>query len=294
MFQGVFTAIITPFTETDQIDWPALEKLVEEQISSGVAGIVPMGTTGESPTVSTQEHDQIVSKICQQVQGRCKVIAGTGSNCTRSAIRTSLEAEKAGVDGCLVVNPYYNKPTQEGLFQHFKAIADAVSTPIILYNIQGRTGVNLETTTILRLLESSPNITAVKEASGNMAQIRDVIDSVPSYFSVLSGDDGLTLELIKAGGHGVISVASNLLPQQMVDLVQAALEGQIEQAAEIDRWLQPFFEAEMIETNPIPIKAALAMVGKIKEYYRLPLCPMGAENREKLYRTLKALELLTV
>lgn len=292
MFQGVFTAIVTPFTAGDLIDWQALEHMVEEQIEQGVAGIVPVGTTGESPTLSTEEHDQVVSDLIRIVNGRCKVIAGTGSNCTRSAIRTSLQAEKAGADACLVVNPYYNKPTQEGLYQHFKAIASELDIPVVLYNIQGRTSVNLETPTLLRLVESCPNITAVKEASGNLEQIRAVIEQTPETFSVLSGDDALTLDLIKSGGQGVVSVVSNLVPGQMVKMVQAALNQDWDKATELNQKLAPLYTASMLETNPIPIKAALAMAGKIQESYRLPLCPLSDAHRAELEQTLKVLELI--
>lgn len=286
-FQGVYTAIVTPFTASEAIDWDGFEQLVEKQIAAGVAGIVPVGTTGESPTLTTEEHDQVVAQVTRWVNGRCQVIAGTGSNCTRSAIRTTRQAEKAGVDACLLVNPYYNKPTQEGLFLHFKALAESVEIPVILYNIKGRTAVNLETPTLLRLTEACPNIQGVKEASGDLVQIREVIQSVPAGFSVLSGDDNLTLEIMEAGGHGSISVASNLLPEAVVALVKAALAGDFESAHAQDEMLRPLYAAQMIETNPIPIKAALAMKGWITEQYRLPLCSLAAAHRESLQQTLR-------
>lgn len=287
--QGVYTAIVTPFTASEAIDWEAFEQLVEKQIAAGVAGIVPVGTTGESPTLSTEEHDQVVAQVTRWVNGRCQVIAGTGSNCTRSAMRTTRQAEKAGVDACLLVNPYYNKPTQEGLFLHFKALAESVEIPVILYNIKGRTAVNLETPTLLRLIEACPNIKGVKEASGDLAQIREVIQSVPPGFAVLSGDDNLTLEIVEAGGHGCISVASNLVPEAVVALVKAALAGDLKSAHAQDEALRPLYTAQMLETNPIPIKAALAMKGWISEQYRLPLCAMSAAHRDSLQQTLQAM-----
>jgi len=289
MFQGVFTAIVTPFDTQEEIDWSAFEQLVDRQLAAGVAGIVPVGTTGESPTLTPAEHDKVIAQVVSWVNGRCQVIAGTGSNCTRSAIRTTQEAARAGVDGCLLVNPYYNKPTQEGLFQHFKAIADAVEIPVVLYNIKGRCAVNLETPTLLRLIEACDNIRAVKEASGDLNQIEGVIRQVPQDFAVLSGDDNLTLEIIQAGGQGSISVASNLLPAQLVALVQAALAGDFDTAQRLDEALRPLYAAQMLETNPIPIKAALAMQGLLQESYRLPLCPLSAEHRESLHQTLVSL-----
>lgn len=292
MFQGVYTAIVTPFNDFGFVDWPALEKLVERQLSAGVAGLVPMGTTGESPTLSNEEHDRVIAMVTRLSQGQCQVIAGTGSNNTAAAIRTTRHAEQAGVDGCLLVNPYYNKPTQEGLYQHFRAIADAVELPIMLYNIQGRTAVNLETPTLLRLQQDCKNIVAVKEASGNLDQIQEVIQKSTAQFDVLSGDDNITLDLLKAGGRGVVSVASNLVPEKMVALVDAALKQNWAKAESLQEYLNPLFDVQMIETNPIPIKAALAMQGHIQERYRLPLCPMAEDNRAKLQQTLEAMGLL--
>lgn len=291
-FQGVYTALVTPFTENGEIDWPALEALVQRQLSAGVAGLVPMGTTGESPTLTNEEHDQVIEKVTRLCKGKCQVIAGTGSNATAAAIRTTRAAAAAGVDGCLIVNPYYNKPTQQGLYLHFRAIADAVDIPIMLYNIQARSGVNLETETLLRLVADCPNIVAVKEASGNLAQIQAVIQQSPAHFQVLSGDDALTLDLLRAGGQGVVSVASNLVPEQMVALVKAALNKDWEQAQIRHNQLAPLFEVEGIETNPIPIKAALAMQGHMQEIYRLPLCPLSEAHRQTLQHSLQAMNLL--
>jgi 4-hydroxy-tetrahydrodipicolinate synthase len=280
LFKGVYTAIVTPFNQDDSIDWDALKNLVEFQIENGVAGIVPCGTTGESPTLSHEEHDQVIEKIIEWVNKRCQVIAGTGSNATAEAIRLSQHAQEAGADGLLIVNPYYNKPTQEGLYRHFKTVANAVKIPVVVYNIKGRTAVNVETPTLMRLIKDCPNINAVKEASGDLDQMKDVIAQSPDDFSVLSGDDNITLDLIKAGGDGVVSVASNMIPDKMVAMVNAALDGNFEEAEKINNSLAEFFKGEFIETNPIPIKAALAMQGKIQEAYRLPMCEMAAENKK--------------
>ena len=270
-FRGVFTALITPFTEYNTVDYDSLEKLVESQILAGIDGLVPCGTTGESPTLSHEEHDRVIAQTIKFTKGRVPVIAGTGSNATSEAIRLSQHAQDAGVDAVLLVNPYYNKPTQKGLFLHFKAIADSVSIPCILYNIKGRTGVNLETETLLRLEAECPNIVAVKEASGSLDQI-------------LSGDDNLSLDLIKRGGDGVISVASNLFPAEMAKMVHLALEGKIEEAEKINAWFSEFFKVCFVETNPIPIKTAMAKEGYVKEIFRLPLCSLEKEeHRNSLY-----------
>ena len=210
MFEGVFTAIVTPFTQEGEVDIEALKKLIDFNINSGISGIVPCGTTGESPCLDHEEHDRVIQLTVDHVNGRVPVIAGTGSNCTKEAVRLTRHAEQAGADACLLVNPYYNKPTQEGLYRHFKAIADSVTFPCILYNIKGRTGVNLETATLMRLARDCKNIVGVKEASGDINQMKDVIARRPNGFCVLSGDDNMTLKLIMAGGDGVISVASNL------------------------------------------------------------------------------------
>ena len=229
---GVYTAIITPFKEDGSLDEETLKKLIDFNIEKGISGIVPCGTTGESPTLSHEEHDKVIELTVQHVNKRVPVIAGTGSNCTAEAIRLTKHAEEVGVDAALVVNPYYNKPTQEGLYRHFKAVADSVKIPIVVYNIQGRTGVNVETPTLIRLAKDCSNIVAVKEASGNMEQMKDVIAQKPEGFSVLSGDDGIALELIKNGGNGVISVASNLVPDKMSEMVKLALDGNFEEASD--------------------------------------------------------------
>jgi len=292
MFKGVFTAIITPFKEDESVDEECLKKLIDFNIENGVSGIVPCGTTGESPTLSHDEHDRVIELTVQHVNKRVPVIAGTGSNSTAEAIRLTKHAEEAGADACLLVNPYYNKPTQEGLYRHFKAIADAVNFDCVVYNIKGRTGVNVETPTLMRLANDCKNIVAVKEASGDINQMKDVIAQKPEGFSVLSGDDNITLELIKAGGTGVISVASNLVPDRMVAMVKAALDGNFEEAEKLNNELAPLFEAEFIETNPIPIKCGLALKGMCKEVYRLPMCELRPENREKLKKVLQEMKII--
>ena len=292
MFKGVFTAIITPFKKDGSVDEKCLKKLIDFNIENGVAGIVPCGTTGESPTLSHEEHDRVIELTVQHVNKRVTVIAGTGSNSTAEAVRLTQHAEDSGADACLLVNPYYNKPTQEGLYRHFKAIADSVKFPCIVYNIKGRTGVNVETVTLMRLTNDCKNIVAVKEASGDINQMKDVIAQRPEGFSVLSGDDNITLELIKAGGDGVISVASNVVPDRMVAMVKAALDGDFDTAEKLNNELAPLFEAEFIETNPIPMKCALALKGMCEEVYRLPMCELRPENKEKLKKVLTEMKII--
>ncbi len=291
--KGVYTAIITPFKSDESIDWDAFKKLVEFQIENKVAGIVPVGTTGESPTIEEKEHEEIIKKVVGWVKGRCEVIAGTGSNSTKHAIHLSKMAEKCGADACLVVNPYYNKPTQEGLYRHFKAVADSVKIPIVLYNIKGRTGVNVETPTLMRIAKDCKNVIAVKEASGDLNQMKDVISKRQKGFSVLSGDDNMTLDLIKAGGDGIISVASNAIPGKMVSLVDSALKGDYKTAEKLNAEMQDFFKYEFVETNPIPIKAAISMMGICKEVYRLPMCELRPENKEKWHQVLKQMKIVS-
>ena len=286
-FRGVFTAMITPFTEYNTVDYAALERLVSFQIENGIDGLVPCGTSGESPTLSHEEHDRVIAQTIKFCKGRVPVIAGTGSNATSEAIRLSQHAQDAGVDAVLLVNPYYNKPTQKGLYLHFKAIADSVSVPCILYNIKGRTGVNLETETLERLASECSNIVAVKEASGSLEQMCSVIEGRKNGFSVLSGDDNLSLDLIRNGGDGVISVASNLFPKQMHAMIQAALDGNWHEAERLNQWFSEFFRDCFIETNPIPIKTAMAHCGHCKELFRLPLCSLEKEeHRTKLLSTV--------
>lgn len=289
--QGLYTAIITPFAN-GEVDWSALEKIVERQITAGVTGLVPCGTTGESPTLSHSEHDEIIAGVVKVVNGRCQVVAGTGSNCTLEAVRLSRHAEECGVDACMIVNPYYNKPTQEGLFLHFREVANSVSCPIVVYNIKGRTGVNVETDTLMRLVSECSNIIAVKEASGDLEQIKSVLAQRPEYFSVLSGDDNLTEAVVSAGGDGVISVASNIIPEQMVSFVNALLNGDKEESELLSSQLNQIFELMFIETNPLPVKTAASMMGLCKEEFRLPMCPMTSANRKMLDQKLQHLKLL--
>lgn len=290
--KGVYTALITPFTKSGGVDEDALRKIIEYQIESGVSGLVPCGTTGESPTLSHEEHDRVIKLTVEAAAGRVPVIAGTGSNATSEAIRLTKHAEESGVDAVLLVNPYYNKPTQKGLYLHFKAIADSVKIPCVLYNIKGRTGVNLETETVARLARDCSNISTVKEASGDLQQMKDVINATDSTFHVVSGDDNMTLDLIEAGGKGVISVASNLIPDRMVEMVSLALKGNMEAAREKEKALSQFFKTMFIETNPIPIKTAMAMRGWCEEEFRLPICPLSTEeNRKKVTEVVDSLNI---
>ena len=292
MFKGAITAIVTPFKENGDLDLESLKKLVVFQVDNDIDGIVPCGTTGESPSLNEEEHFEVVKTIIKASNGKVPVIAGAGSNSTEHAIKMTKRAAKLGVDAVLHVCPYYNKPTQEGLYRHFSAIAKAVDIPIIIYNIQGRTAVNMETSTLARLAKEYPNIIGVKEASGNISQMMDVINEQPKNFTVLSGDDNLTLPLMALGGKGVISVASNIIPKEMHELCEYALNGDFDKANKIHYKLLPLFKGIFIETNPIPIKAALAMKGMIKEVYRLPMCEMKKENKEKLRKILEGLKIV--
>jgi len=286
MFKGVYTAIVTPFNEDGSLDLESLDKLIEFQIENNIAGIVPVGTTGESPTLSMKEHIKVVAHTCSTVNKRVQVIAGAGSNNTKDAIELGKAAKEAGADATLQVAPYYNKPTQEGFYRHYMKIADEVSLPHIIYNIPARTGKNIEVDTIVRLA-GHPNITAVKEASGNIMQMMEIIEKTPDDFIVLSGDDGITLPLTAAGGNGVISVTSNLFPSLMNDFAGSGLGGDFERMKELNNKLMPLFRMMSIEQNPIPIKTALALKGYLKEVFRLPLCELRPENREKLAVFLK-------
>ncbi len=287
MFQGLYTAVITPFQSDESFDEAAFARICEQQIAGGVDGIVVLGTTGESPTISPREHKIILQKAVDIIAGRTKVIAGTGSNCTREAIDLSVAAQQCAMDGLLQVNPYYNKPTQEGMFQHFSKIADHVDIPIMLYNIAGRCGVNLETPTLLRLAKH-PNIVAVKEASGNMEQIKQVIQAVPDGFNVLSGDDALTLDIMKHGGHGLVSVLSNAVPKQMKTMIDAATQNNWAQAKEIHMALSDLFGACFLESNPQPIKTIMAEMGFCKTVFRSPMVEMDPKNKEKLLHLWRA------
>ncbi len=292
MFRGVYTAIVTPFHEDESVDEKTLRKLIDFNIQNKVSGIVPCGTTGESPTLSHEEHDRAIEATIEHVNKRVPVIAGTGSNCTKEAIRLTQHAEEAGADAVLLVNPYYNKPTQEGLYRHFRAIADCVKIPCIIYNIKGRTGVNVETSTLMRIARDCKNVVGVKEASGDINQMKDVIAKRPRGFCVLSGDDNMTLDLIKAGGNGVISVASNVIPKEMAEMVSLALKGKFAEAEKINNALAEFFKMEFIETNPIPIKYMLRLKGMINDVYRLPMCELMPENKKKVEELMKKMRLV--
>jgi 4-hydroxy-tetrahydrodipicolinate synthase len=281
MFQGSIVALVTPF-RGGKVDEPTLRKLVDMHVAKGTDGIVPCGTTGESPTLSHDEHKRVVEIVIEAAAGRLHVIAGTGSNATSEAIDLTAHAKKAGATGALVVNPYYNKPTQEGLYRHFRAVADAVDLPIIVYNIAGRTAVNIETDTLVRIVKDCPNIVGVKEASGSLDQMTQVILACGPDFSVLSGDDNLTLPLMSVGGRGVISVIANIVPRETAEMTHAALAGDWKLARELHLKLFPLSRAAFMETNPIPVKEAMGMMGMLEPEFRLPMCPMGAANRERL------------
>ncbi len=284
MFRGAIVAIVTPFKK-GKVDEAALRKLVEFQIKNGTDGIVPCGTTGESSTLSHEEHDRVIEIVIDAVNRRVPVIAGTGSNSTAEAIRLTRHAHEAGADGALMVAPYYNRPTQEGLYQHYKAVADAVPIPIIIYNIPGRTGVNINPDTLARLAKVK-NIVGVKEASGSIKQMSDVIRLCGPDFDVLSGDDLFTLPLMAMGGRGVISVISNVAPADMAAMVDAFDAGDYEKARTLHHKMAPLIDALFIETNPTPAKAALAMMKKISAEVRLPLYRMSEGNHEKLKKVM--------
>ncbi|MEO8726307.1 MAG: 4-hydroxy-tetrahydrodipicolinate synthase [Acidobacteriaceae bacterium] len=292
--RGVGTALITPFKADGSIDEPALRKHVAWQVQSGVNFLVPCGTTGETPTLSEEEQCRVIEIVVEANAGRVPVIAGATSNSTGEAVRKAAAiAGLKGVDGILSASPYYNKPTQEGQFQHFKAIAEAVDgKPIVLYSVQGRTAVNLEPATIARLSEIA-NIIAVKEASGNMSQIAEVCASVPLNFTVLSGDDAITLGFIGHGGKGVVSVVSNLIPNAMAELTSAALGGDFPRAQRIQRRYLPLMSACFFESNPIPVKAVLAMMKRIEEHYRLPMVSISDANRARLDQVVRRVGLLS-
>ena len=285
-FQGSFVALVTPFRE-GRVDEAKLRELVEFHVSHGTDGIIPCGTTGESPTLSHDEHKRVVEIVVETAGRRLPVIAGTGSNSTAEAIDLTRHAERAGAAGVLVVNPYYNKPTQEGLYRHFRAVAEAVALPILLYNIQSRTAINVETATLARLVRDCRNIAGVKEASGSLDQMSQVIAACGPNFSVLSGDDNITLALLAIGGHGVVSVIANIVPRETADMVHAALEGDFKRARELHYRLFPLARAAFLETNPIPIKEAMAMAGMLEPEFRLPMCRMSDANRETLRSILR-------
>ena len=283
-FRGCGTALVTPFKQDGSIDETALRNLVAWQVESGIDFLVPCGTTGETPTLSHDEWLQVIDITVEVVAGRVPIVAGATSNSTQDAVSKAKEvAARSGVDGILTASPYYNKPTQEGQYRHFRAIAEAVEKPIILYNVPGRTGANIEPGTLARLAEV-PNIAGVKEASGNISQMAEVCHSVPETFAVLSGDDAVTLPLIALGGVGIISVASNEIPREMSEMTRAALANDWESARRIHRKYLPLMLANFIESNPLPVKAVLAMMGRIEEVYRLPMLPMRRDTRSRLQK----------
>ncbi len=291
MFTGTYTALVTPFKQR-RIDEAALQRLIKVQIKAGVDGVVPVGTTGESPTVNYEEHVEIIALSVKFAAGKIKVLAGTGGNSTREAIFLTREAEKAGADGSLQVAPYYNKPTQEGLFQHFRAIARKTNLPIVLYSIPGRCGIEIGVDTVKRLVRECKNILGIKEAGGNPDRVSQLRAALGPRFEILSGDDSLTLPFMAVGAQGVISVASNVIPKQIAQMVNAFAQGQLKAALKIHNTYYPLFKNLFIESNPIPVKAALAMMGQIEEEYRLPLVPMSAKNRAALKTTLKRCHVL--
>ncbi|MDR1662861.1 MAG: 4-hydroxy-tetrahydrodipicolinate synthase [Endomicrobium sp.] len=290
MFSGVYTALMTPFKE-GKVDFGTLGKLIENQYKAGVNGIVPCGTTGESPNLSHEEHEQIIEFCVKQVKGRMKILAGTGSNSTAEAIQFTQFAKKAGCDGVLIVAPYYNKPTQKGLYLHFKKIADLVNIPIVLYNIMSRTSVNIEPTTVANLCKDCKNIIGVKEASGSLSQMSALKALVPNI-ELLSGDDALTLPVLSIGGIGVVSVLSNLFPFEILSLIRAFEKGNIKEAKKMHYSLLPLVNALFMETNPIPLKTAGSLLGICSSEIRLPMCEMEESNKLKLKKVLEDFKLL--
>lgn len=290
MFKGSIVAIVTPFKE-GRVDEDSFRNLIEFQIENGTSGIVPCGTTGESATLTVEEHRRVIDITVEEVKGRVPVIAGTGGNSTAEAIELTGHAKASGVDATLQVTPYYNKPTQEGLYQHFKAIAEAVSLPQILYNIPGRTGVNMLPETIARLADI-PEVVAVKEASGSLAQMAEVVQLAGEKITLLAGDDNVILPVLSLGGKGVISVIANMVPGQTADIIRTWEEGDINRARDLFYGLLPLCRAMFYETNPIPVKTSLALMGKIKGEFRLPMTPMLPENLERLKKALSEFGLI--
>jgi 4-hydroxy-tetrahydrodipicolinate synthase len=289
MFRGTFTALVTPFRDGD-IDVSAFEQLIEAQIAAGITGIVAIGTTGESPTLSHEEREQLIRLAVAKANKRCLVIAGTGSNATQHAVSDTKAAEKLGCDGALLVAPYYNKPSQEGLFRHFKRIADTTSLPIILYNIPGRCSVDVMPETVVRLAKECRNIVSIKEASGSVERVSELRRRLPESFTILSGDDSLTLPFMAVGAVGVVSVASNLFPSDVCTLVRACDAGDLKAAAKLHRKLFPLFKDLFIEPNPVPVKTALGWRGAMSSEVRLPLCEMSEANQSRLRKTLEEFE----
>ncbi len=289
MFRGTYTALVTPF-KNGEVDIEAFERLIEKQIEGGVTGIVPVGTTGESPTLSFGERHHVIELAVNTAGGRCQVIAGTGSNSTRDAIEHTKEAAEIGADGALLVAPYYNKPSQEGLFRHFTAVAEASPLNLMLYNIPGRCAVDITADTVVRLAEHCASIVSIKEASGSVDRVSELVHRLPEQFTVLSGDDSLTLPFLSVGAVGVVSVASNLFPAEVTLMVQHFLEGRVTEARRLHQKFFGLFKDIFLEPNPVPAKTVLSWRGMMTADCRLPLVEMSADNRERLRRTLAELE----
>ncbi len=288
MLDGVYTALVTPFDKNGAVDFEKLRELVAIQLDAGVDGIVPVGTTGESPTLNMDEHEKVIKTVVEAVDGRGKVIAGTGGNATAEAIELTQFARDCGVDATLQVTPYYNKPSQEGLRRHFEAVAD-IGLPVVLYNVPGRSSLAIDVETVAALARH-PHIVAIKEAGGSVDRVSAITSCCD--LEVLSGDDALTFPMMAVGAVGVVSVAANIIPGKMVDLVHAVLKGNWMDAAVLHKLYYPLFRAMFLDTNPVPVKAALSMMGQIEEVYRLPLCAMNADARARLHETLKSFDLL--
>jgi len=283
IFAGCYTAMVTPFVN-GEVDYAAMEQLIEMQVAGNVAGLLPVGTTGESPSLGYKDHMKVIEFVVKQVAGRCQVIAGTGANSTDEAVMLTKQAKDLGADASLQVTPYYNKPSQEGLYRHFLTVAEEVDLPVVLYNVPGRSGVPISIETVKRF-SAHKNIQAIKEAAGSVDRVSQVLNACD--ITVLSGDDALTVPMMSVGATGVISVASNLIPAEMSELCDLANAGKFAEALAIHRKYYDFFNDEFIETNPIPIKAAMAMKGLLKEEYRLPMCEIGDANREVLKATMQ-------
>ena len=290
-FTRLGTARVTPVRKDGSLDEAAVRRLVRRQIDAGVHFVSPCGTTGEAPTLSHSEKIRVVQLVVDEAAGRVPVLAGAGGYDTREVIELAREYERIGVDGILSVTPYYNKPTQEGLFQHYKAIAESTRLPIVLYNVPGRTGVNLETATVLRL-SALRTIVGVKEASGSLVQMSEIVASAPSEFFLLSGDDPIAVAVMSVGGRGLISVASNVVPAEMTQIIELAEKGDFAGARKLHLWLLPFLQVNFVESNPIPVKAAMAAMGLLEEKYRLPLVPPANAARDRIMKVLQDLKLL--
>ena len=291
MFKGIYTALVTPFKD-GKVDEKALVALIRSQVEAGIDGLVPVGTTGESPTLDCEEHLRVIAIAIQEAAWKVKVLAGTGGNATQEAIHLTQEAQRLGADGSLQVAPYSNKPSQEGLYQHFEAIAKKVELPIILYSIPGRCHVSIEVPTVKRLAQACPHIVGIKEAGGDADRVSQLRQAMGPEFTILSGDDGLTLPFMSVGAEGVISVASNVIPEPMVAMVRACQEGRFFDALGIHERFHPFFKALFIETNPVPVKEALHVRGALQREWRLPLVGMHPDNLGQLIQVMKSLELV--